>query len=196
MSDAKSWGINRRAILGAGAFGLATLAVPTSLLAARGQIRVGVYEGYVRTVFERHVFPGFTRATGIAVTSVPEPGSEEWLRQLTDAAQSGIAPVDVSLATDTVVDAGLEAILWARLDLTKIPNSAYVQPQFLKKYSDGRTAAVGAMTWSVMDDSANWAVPRYSRSLVHAYPFINYMCRADVQAVLTRELRSTRTLKA
>jgi len=196
MSDTKSLGINRRAILGAGAVGLAALAMPTSALAARGLIRVGIYEGYVRTVFDKHIFPAFTRATNIAAVSVPEPGSDAWLAQLTEAARRGVTPVDVSLATDTVVDAGIEANLWAPLDLTKIPKAANVQPKFLMAFPDGRTAAVGAMTWTVMRDGANWAAPRFSRNLVHAHPFIDYMCEPSVQAILTRELGSTRTLRA
>ena len=40
---------------------------------AEKSIKVGVYGGYFKESFDKHIFPEFTKATGIKVESVAEP---------------------------------------------------------------------------------------------------------------------------
>ena len=44
-------------------------------------------------------------------------------------------------------------------------------------------------------DSGIWAVPKSSKNLEQAYTFINYMCRPDIQAKLSREVGTSPTVK-
>ena len=142
-------GLSRRAVLGYGAAGAAMLAMPH---VARGQgksLKVGVYGGFFKDSFDQHIFPEFTKASGIAVESVAEPTGEAWLVQLEQAARAGAAPADVSMMSQVSTLKGIAVELWAPLDLAKIPNAKNVKPEFLNKYSDGRLAGVGAVTWYI-----------------------------------------------
>ena len=72
---------------------LALVALPVG--AAEKSLKVGVYGGYFKKSFDEHIFPEFTKATGIAVESIAEPTGEAWLVQLEQAANAGQAPADV-----------------------------------------------------------------------------------------------------
>ena len=65
--------ISRRAALRAGLATAGVLAMPSILRAQDRSIKVGVYGGYFKDSFDKHIFPEFTKATGIAVESVAEP---------------------------------------------------------------------------------------------------------------------------
>ncbi len=64
---------------------------------AENTLKVGVYGGYFKDSFDKHIFPDFTKDTGIKVESVAEPTGEAWLVQLEQAAKAGVAPADVSM---------------------------------------------------------------------------------------------------
>src|SRR5690606_28788790 len=68
--------ISRRAALGAGLATAGILAMPSILRAQDRSIKVGVYGGYFKDSFDKHIFPEFTKATGIAVESIAEPTGE------------------------------------------------------------------------------------------------------------------------
>ncbi|TIW63931.1 MAG: ABC transporter substrate-binding protein, partial [Mesorhizobium sp.] len=89
--------ITRRGVLGAGFAAAGVLAMPAVLRAQDKSLKVGVYGGYFKKSFDEHVFPEFTKATGIAVESVAEPTGEAWLVQLEQAAKAGQAPADLSM---------------------------------------------------------------------------------------------------
>ena len=112
-------------------------------------LKVGVYGGYFKDSFDKHIFPGFTEATGIAVESIAEPTGEAWLVQLQQAAQANVAPADVSMMSQVATLKGMAVDLWAPLDLAKMPNAANVKPEFVNKYADGRVAGIGAVTWYI-----------------------------------------------
>ena len=61
-------------------------------LAAEKTLKVGVYGGYFKDSFDKHIFPDFTKETGIKVESVAEPTGEAWLVQLEQAAKAGSCP--------------------------------------------------------------------------------------------------------
>ncbi|WP_169566361.1 ABC transporter substrate-binding protein [Sneathiella limimaris] len=149
MSEIKSKGITRRAALGAGAAGVVAFSMPSIIRANERSLKVGVYGGYFKDSFDKHIFPGFTEATGIAVESVAEPTGEAWLVQLEQAARAKRAPADVSMMSQVAMLKGQKTDLWAALDLSKIPNSENLLGNFINKYPDGRVAGVGAVSWYV-----------------------------------------------
>ena len=152
--------VSRRAVLAAGAAGAATFAMPR-LARAQGQsLKVGVYGGYFKDSFDKHVFPAFTEATGIAVESIAEPTGEAWLVQLEQAARANVAPADVSMMSQVSTLKGIAAELWAPIDLAKIPNSTHLKPEFINKYPDGRVAGIGAVTWFITLVSNTNAYPQ------------------------------------
>jgi putative spermidine/putrescine transport system substrate-binding protein len=136
-------------VLKAGAAGAALLAMPAVLLAQSGPLKVGAYGGYFKDSFDKHIFPEFTKATGIQVESVAEPTGEAWLVQLEQAAKAGVAPADVSMMAVVALLKGKTSELWVPLDAAKIPNLSNVKPEFVNKYDNGGVAGVGAVTWYI-----------------------------------------------
>lgn len=149
MTEIKTGGISRRAALGVGAAGVAALSMPNILRASEKSLKVGVYGGYFKKSFDNHIFPEFTKATGIAVSSVAEPTGEAWLVQLEQAARAKKAPADVSMMSQVAMLKGQSRDLWTALDLKKIPNSANLLGSAINKYDDGRVSGVGAVAWYV-----------------------------------------------
>ena len=160
MTDTLKTGLSRRAVLGAGAAGAALLAMPNLVRAQGETLKVGVYGGYFKDSFDKHIFPAFTQASGIAVESIAEPTGEAWLVQLEQAARANVAPADVSMMSQVSTLKGMAVDLWAPLDLAKIPNAANVKPEFVNKYPDGRVAAIGAVTWFITLVSNTTAYPQ------------------------------------
>ncbi|MFT6559079.1 ABC transporter substrate-binding protein [Sneathiella sp.] len=149
MTRFSKGGISRRALLGATAAGAATLSMPAILRADERSLKVGVYGGYFKKSFDKHIFPEFTKATGIAVTSVAEPTGEAWLVQLEQAARAKRAPADVSMMSQVAMLKGQSRDLWTALDLNKIPNSSNLLDSAINKYEDGRVSGVGAVAWYI-----------------------------------------------
>jgi putative spermidine/putrescine transport system substrate-binding protein len=123
--------------------------MPAIARAQDKSLKVGVYGGYFKDSFDKHIFPEFSKATGISVEAVAEPTGEAWLVQLQQAAKAGQAPADVSMMSQVAMLKGQAVDLWAPLDLGKIPNSGNVVDRFINKYPDGRVAGVGAVSWYI-----------------------------------------------
>jgi putative spermidine/putrescine transport system substrate-binding protein len=147
-------------------------------------IIVRVYQGHFRTVFDQTILPKFTSLTGIAVKTMADTTSAAWLIELEKAARVGVAAADVSMMSRVATDQGMSTKLWAPIDLSRVPYSRYLMPQYVKKYGDGSVAAVGASTWTVAHDTAYWGVSRASRATAQNQAFIDYMCRPTVQTQL------------
>jgi putative spermidine/putrescine transport system substrate-binding protein len=139
--------VNRRIVLGAGLATAGVLAMPSILRAQDKSLKVGVYGGYFKKSFDEHVFPDFTKATGIAVESVAEPTGEAWLVQLEQAAKAGQAPADLSMMSQTSTLKGQSTELWTPLDTSKFKHYGDLLPRFINKYPDGRVAGIGAVAW-------------------------------------------------
>ncbi|TIU68120.1 MAG: extracellular solute-binding protein, partial [Mesorhizobium sp.] len=139
--------ITRRGVLGAGFAAAGVLAMPAVLRAQDKSLKVGVYGGYFKKSFDEHVFPEFTKATGIAVESVAEPTGEAWLVQLEQAAKAGQAPADLSMMSQTSTLKGQSTELWTPLDTSKVKHYDQLLPRFINKYPDGRVAGIGAVAW-------------------------------------------------
>ena len=99
--------LNRRTLLKTGAAGLAASSVlGTPLIAQSRSLKIGSYGGYFEDSFKEFVYPAFTDATGIAVESVTQPNSTDWLVTMQQATAAGSVPADLSLyARDTLIKA-------------------------------------------------------------------------------------------
>lgn len=139
----------RRRVLTAGLAGAAALALPGVSLAQDKSLKIGVYGGYFKKSFDKHIFPAFTKDTGIAVESVAEPTGEAWLIQMEQAAKAGQAPADVSMMSQVAMLKGQSTKLWTPLDMNKIPNAGNLIERFINKYPDGKVAGVGAVAWYI-----------------------------------------------
>jgi putative spermidine/putrescine transport system substrate-binding protein len=126
---------------------LALVVQPTA--AAEKTLKVGAYGGYFKDSFDKHIFPDFTKETGIKVESVAEPTGEAWLVQLEQAAKAGVAPADVNMIAQTPMLRGQKTQLWKPLDLAKIPNHKNLLPVFVHKYPDGKADGIGAVSWYI-----------------------------------------------
>ena len=116
---------------------------------AEGVLKVGAYGGYFKDSFDKHIFPDFTKDTGIKVESVAEPTGEAWLVQLEQAARAGMAPADVSMMAQGPMLRGQRTKLWLPLDLNKIPNHKFLLAQHIHKYPDGQVDGIGAVSWYI-----------------------------------------------
>lgn len=119
------------------------------LSVAADELKVGVYGGYFKDSFDKHIFSDFTKETGIKIESVAEPTGEAWLVQLEQAARAGKAPADVSMMAQVAMLRGQRAKLWVPLDLNKIPNSKQLLPHFIHRYPDGQVDGIGAVAWYI-----------------------------------------------
>lgn len=141
--------VSRRSVLAAGLAGAGVLAMPAILRAQDRSIKVGVYGGYFKDSFDKHIFPGFTEATGIAVESVAEPTGEAWLVQLEQAARAGQAPADLSMMSQVAMLKGQATELWTPIDTDRLENVDNLLEQFVNSYPDGRVAGIGAVAWYI-----------------------------------------------
>ena len=128
---------------------MAALIISAPFAMAETTIKVGVYGGYFKDSFDKHIFPDFTKATGIKVESVAEPTGEAWLQQLDQAARADQAPADVSMMALGSMLRGQKRNLWAELDLNKIPNHKFLLSNFVHRYPDGRVDGIGAVSWYI-----------------------------------------------
>ncbi len=149
MKDDERFGITRREFVGAGLAGAAMLSMPPLLRAQERSLKVGVYGGYFKDSFDKHIFPDFTKETGIAVSSVAEPTGEAWLVQLMNAARAGQAPADVSMMAQVPRMKGENAKLWAPLDAARLENRQYLLDNFVHTYEDGSISGLGAVSWYI-----------------------------------------------
>ncbi len=149
LAEIKS--INRRNFLKTtAAAGVATLATPyIGWSQADSPLKVGTYGGYFQESFDTHIYPEFTKQTGIKIKSIAEPTSEAWLIQLQTAARAGQAPADISMMAQTARLKGQKAGLWAPLNEKNLPNSSNLQNHFVHRYSNGSIAGLGAVAWYI-----------------------------------------------
>ncbi len=141
--------MKRRDLLKASAAGVAALSMPSILRAQGAALKVGTYGGYFQESFDKHIYPDFTAATGIAIESIGEPTGEAWLVQLQQAARARQAPADVSMMAQVARIKGERSELWAKLDEAKMPNVANLPDHFVHRYADGSLNGTGAVSWYI-----------------------------------------------
>ena len=143
--------INRRTLLktGASAAGLAAASsvIGTPLIAQERSLKIGSYGGYFENSFKEHVYPAFTEATGIAVESVTQPNSTDWLVTMQQAQAAGTVPADLSLyGRATMIKASRIGGLLKPLDMSTMPETSSMDGYFI--FEDGTgPIGVGAMAW-------------------------------------------------
>ncbi|WP_158964564.1 extracellular solute-binding protein [Chachezhania sediminis] len=142
--------LSRRTLLKSGA-GAATLAAAGSLgaplIAQERSLKIGSYGGYFENSLKEHVYPKFTEATGIAVESVTQPNSSDWLVTMQQAANAGNVPADLSLySRDTMIKASRIGDILKPMDAAAIPNLKYFDDYYAFEDKAG-TIGVGAMAW-------------------------------------------------
>jgi len=142
---------NRRKFLTATAAltGVAALGFPAINVRAAQSLKVGTYGGFFKDSFDEHIYPDFTKESGIEIESIAEPTGEAWLVQLETAARAGVAPADVSMMAQTTRLKGENTKLWAPLQEARLPNSKNLLPHFLHRYPDGSVSSVGAVSWYI-----------------------------------------------
>jgi putative spermidine/putrescine transport system substrate-binding protein len=138
----------RRVLLAAAGTALAAALNWPERSKAAGQrsLKVSTYGGYFERMFAEHVHPAFTRATGIAVTSIEQSEGAQFLFQLAAADKSGQPPMDVCCAGAIDVLRGRAINLWRTLDPAKLPNAALLPQSFLGTGRNGLDS-VAAMSW-------------------------------------------------
>lgn len=144
-------GISRRTILkglgAAAASGALTMPYIRPSYAAT-TLRVSNFGGFFEEAFAQHVYPAFTKATGIEIQSIPQSGSAQFLVQMAQAKQAGSAPMDVCIGGQAEVIRGREQGLWQPFDESKLPNAGNIIPTYMFRGADGLDA-VGAMAWYI-----------------------------------------------
>ncbi len=140
----------RRFLAGTAALaGAAIMGFPAIRARAAQTLKVGTYGGYFKDSFDKHIYPDFTKETGIEIESIAEPTGEAWLVQLETAARAGVAPADVSMMAQVSRLKGQNAQLWAPLDEAKLANAKNLEPHFVQRYPDGKINSIGAVSWYI-----------------------------------------------
>lgn len=140
--------ISRRSLLKAGA----SIAAASGFLAAPAiaqgrSLKVGAYGGYFEDSLKKHVYPKFTKATGIAVESVTQPDSTSWLQTMSQALSAGNIPTDLSMHTPVNIIKGQRlGGIFQPIDGSKISNLDGIEDDFLHRKGDD-LLGVGVMSY-------------------------------------------------
>ncbi|MDE1173602.1 MAG: extracellular solute-binding protein [Parvibaculaceae bacterium] len=148
MNDVKK-GMSRRSVLKGGAVLGAAAAVNMPFIRpsyAGSSLKVSTFGGYFEQSFSSFIYPAFTKATGIAVESVPQSESPAFLIQLQQASKAGAVPMDICCMPQSELLRGRELKLWKTYDLGKIPNASLLPDRYVNKIPSG-VDGVGAMAW-------------------------------------------------
>jgi putative spermidine/putrescine transport system substrate-binding protein len=97
-------------------------------------------------MFAEHVYPAFTKASGIAVESIEQPSGAQFPLQLAAANKAGKPPMDVGCIINIDVLRGRALNLWRTFDANRIPNVSRLLPQ-LATMPGGGLDNVAAMSW-------------------------------------------------
>ena len=120
---------------------------PQSIEGAK--IKVSTYGGFFEDNFKK-MYPGFTKATGVEVESLPEPTSEVWVVQLQNAVEAGTPPpADVSMLSGVGVQRAINGGILATYDLSAIPNNEFLADGYIRTDDSGAVAGVGAVSWYI-----------------------------------------------
>jgi len=158
---------------GLGGAGLLSACSPSTEGATAGRsLKVSGFGGNFERAMAAHIYPLFEQKTGIRVISQAQPAGVQFLLQLIQANNAGVAPMDLCVATSMDVLRGRRAKLWRPRDLKATPNASNLSPQYIAHGPQG-VDGVGAVGWymiMVVDPKAiaplpdSWTVfwdPRY-----------------------------------
>src|SRR5580693_3279674 len=140
----------RRQVLRAASAAAASTLVPTlwthrASAAAARSLKVSTFGGYFERMFAEHVYPAFTKATGIAVQSLEQPEGAQFLLQLAAANKAGKPPMDVGCILNVDVMRGRALNLWRTFERAKMANVERLFPNLATVA--GPFDNVAAMSW-------------------------------------------------
>lgn len=115
---------------------------------AARSLRVATFGGDFEQSFAQHVYPAFTKATGIEVQSLERAEGTQFLFQLAQANKAGKPPMDICCAAETEVLRGRPGNLWRIYDAKRVPGLASITPRLLREGPSGPDC-VAAMSWFV-----------------------------------------------
>ncbi|MFQ5785517.1 MAG: PotD/PotF family extracellular solute-binding protein [Alphaproteobacteria bacterium] len=137
----------RRSFLAGTAAAASTLAVGSYLRRAYAEepLKVSSYGGYFEDSLSEHIYPDFSKETGIPVESVSQEGGFSWFTVIETGAAAGKVPTDVTMAGGQAPRRAPH--LFQPLDESKLPNVKNVPDYLLHRKDDGRLDAVAVLAW-------------------------------------------------
>ena len=139
----------RRGVLRSAVGGAAGALLPLPFIrpsyAARS-LKVSAYGGFFEESLSKHVYPAFTKASGIAVESQPQSQGTQFLLQLAEANKAGNAPMDLCLCGQEDVLRGRARGIWRGFSPARLPNAGPIPDAYKHVGGDGFDG-VGAMAW-------------------------------------------------
>ena len=121
---------SRRAVLRGAAAVAVSMPFICPVRAADRSLKVSTFGGYFERMFAQHVYPAFTKATGIEVVSIAQPEGAQWLFQLAAANKAGAAPMDLCCMGGIDVLRGRAQGIWRSFDPAHIPNFTLLSAKF------------------------------------------------------------------
>ena len=141
-------GVSRRDFLKTGTAAASALAVGTYLPRAWAAepMRVSSYGGYFEDSFVEHVYPDFTKATGIEIESVSQAGGGAWFNTIDTSLKAGGRP-----PTDVTMTGGQHPRrfphLFQPLDAARLGNLSHIPDYLVHRKEDGTPDAVPVLAW-------------------------------------------------
>ena len=141
-------GVKRREFLKTSAAAAGTLAVGTYLPRAWAAepLRVSAYGGYFEDSLVEYVYPEFTKASGIEIESVSQPGGLGWLVNIDTAVKAGGAP-----PTDVTMTGGQGPLkhpqVFQTLDESRLRHLSNVPDNLVRRDDSAVPIAVPALAW-------------------------------------------------
>ena len=138
----KQFSTSRRTLLKGAAAASTALTTPFVLRRAWAEnpIKVSSYGGYFEDMLSQYAYPAFTKATGLEVETVSQPGGFDWFVNLEASIKSGTPAVDVTMAAQGSMRRAPD--IFIPLDESVITNLASV-PDYLK-FRNADNAPIGA----------------------------------------------------
>ncbi|MBT6204910.1 MAG: extracellular solute-binding protein [Rhodospirillaceae bacterium] len=138
---------SRRSVLKGTAVATGALAAPAVLSKAWAAepIKVSSYGGYFEDMLAEYAYPEFTKATGIEVQTVSQPGGFEWFVQLKTSIAAGSPAVDVTMGGYGSILRAPEVLI--PIDESQVPNLANVPDYLIQRTADGTPITCPVLAW-------------------------------------------------
>ena len=120
-----------------------------SSLAFASALKVGTWEGWHEENFVKHIFPDFTKKTGIEIQSVPLPTSALFLKMISENIYNSRPLVDIGMMTPVDALKGIERNYWIDIDSSRLPNLKNIRPEMVFTNSKNKIQGVGALMWYI-----------------------------------------------
>lgn len=99
-------------------------------------LKVSTFGGIFERSFAQHVYPAFTKASGIAVQSIEQPEGAHFLFQLAEANKAGNPPMDLCCTSAVDVLRGRTQGLWHKQDKTRLTQISQLKPRFANEFAE------------------------------------------------------------